>query len=572
MIQLSNIAPDYDSIVIQLQNALITKPAWTDRVTSSTGQTLVEMIAAVGAYSQFAIESAFQENWPESAKNFESIFAAANFAGVRLARKSPASVEVSMSAPVPTVVPINSQFTGANGSWFNRSALSLTSTPSSVTLYEGVVTTAQMYGLGTDFQAFVSVERDFSVSDTDVFLTVDSVSIPVTMKGLWLRESLPGVWQFTLPGGQLIVLFGNDIYGTKPDTNNLCEFTYVTTIGIQGNNLPTIGKKFSLETDALINGTGTSQATGGADQISPLVYKTVTPAMFGAFGSSVTANQYKKLPLTYPGVVDAIVLAQREVNPRAVTWMNVFKVCLLTTSVWTTPQWAAFEQFFYDSSMYSGRIFRQDPTALPVTVTAQVYCSNFSDLPGIKTKVEAALDRLYELRQGILGLDIYLSDVLNAIQDSDSNIEYVKLLAPTSDLIISSQNAEAPTLVEQIGLGTLPIANYDYAISVVSSLGGETAPAFYSNLTTTAINGRISITWPRVPTAASYKVWGRSGLSLGLIGTVADTGAPTYTFLDDGTVPPVGPLPSESTVGFYYPDLTTKNITTLYSTRGMRLE
>jgi hypothetical protein len=115
MIQLSNIAPDFDSLVAQLQSSADGFPGtWKDRITSSMGQTLVEMIAAIGAYSQYAIESSYQETFPDSAKNADSLYAAANYAGVRISRKSPAEVTFSMTNATGSVtIPPYTQFVGA---------------------------------------------------------------------------------------------------------------------------------------------------------------------------------------------------------------------------------------------------------------------------------------------------------------------------------------------------------------------------------------------------------------------------------------------------------------------------
>jgi hypothetical protein len=570
-IQLSQVAPDFADLVTQLQTELSTKNTWTDRLTSSTGQTLIEMIAAIGAYSQYSVESSYQEVWPESAKNANSLFAASNFAGVRINRKLPASVAVSMNAVVPTTIPPFTQFVGAGNYWFNRTAITLTPTLTEFTLHQGKKISTQMTGLGTDFQAFVSAEKDFQVSDVDVTLSINNVSIPVTIEGLWLKQKLPGIWQFTLPAGQLIILFGNDIYGTKPITSDVCTITYFVTQGRDGNNLQTVGKTVTVENDNSLGGKFTTVPSNGASQTNPLVYKNVTPALFGAFNSSITPSQYKKLPLLYPGVIDAQVLAQRDINPQALNWMNVFKVSLLTSTPLTTAQFAAFEDFFNRNTMYSGRIHREDPVASTQAISAEIYCTNFSDLTSIVAKVNTALTTLFSPRQGILGLDLYVSDIIDTIKDADSNIEYVKLLSPTTDIILSSQDVAVPALASVPG-GSLAPNQYSYSVSVVSSLGGETAPAKWGSFTTTT-TGSNSVTWKAVQSALSYKVWGRnSSAGLGLLAILPATSASTYTFLDTGTLTPVTPLNPESTIPVFYPTLGSLTITPFYSSRNLKLD
>ncbi len=566
MIQLSNIAPDFGDLVTQLTAELQTKDTWKDRLTSSTGQTMVELIAAIGAYSQYSIESSFQESYPESAKNSSSLYAAANFLGVRLNRKLPASVQVSMVSETNITVPVNSKFNGAGTYWFNRQSLTLSPVPTVVTLYQGKIVETQTFGIGTDFQAFISPETEFSVSDTDVFLKINGVSIPAIQEGLWTKQLAPGAQHFTLSTGQMILLFGNSIYGSKPSSTDLCTITYVVTLGVDGSNIPTVAKRFSMENNATVTGLGQTQASGGGNQSNPQVYKNITPAIFGSFNSAVTPAQYKKLPLQYPGVIDANLLAQREANPRALSWMNLVKVGVLTQTPWSGTDWDNFEDWFYKNTMYSTRIFREDPVPIQVVVTADIQCKNLANLGSVKLKVETALAKLFSLRQGIIGLDVYRSDITNTILSSDSNIDYVILKSPVSDIVLSSLSAAKPTLVISPTGGVLGPGIYDYAVSFTSTLGGETSPAHWSTIKVdSGTTNRITLTWDTQPDVVSWKVWGRlTPSSMGLLGTF---GPNVTTFVDTGTVIPTGEVPVRSTISSYYPVLQSSNLALGYTNR-----
>lgn len=570
MIQLSNIAPDFESLRIQLEAAAGTFPSWRDRITGASGQTIVEMVAAIGAYSQYAIESSYQETWPDSAKNPEALYAAANYAGVRINRRGPAGLTFPMRAPSAMTIPPYTQFVGAGTNWFNREALTLTTTASPVTLYQGQIQIKEMNGLGTDFQAYVAEEGNFQISDVDVLLSVNNVSIPVIREGLWTKNGQPGAQNFTLPDGKMITLFGNGLYGTKPGTNDICRFTYVTTDGLDGNNIVTIAKQIVMSGNPDVQGTPTSNPQSGSNQSDYLVYKNITPALFGEFDSAVTPQQYKKAPLKYPGVIDARVLAQREINPKALTFMNVMKVCLLTTSTWTNTDWLQFEAWYNAASMYAVRFIREDPVAVNITVAARISCKNFANLSAVQTKVEAALDKLFELRQGSIGLDLYIDDILDAIRNADSNIEFVQLTSPTVDLVLSSLSVGFPTLTVSSG-GTLQPGVYDYGIGLISTLGGTAAPNKWSSVTVTQPNSKITVQWPLAANPQSYQVYGRvTGNSLGLITTVAANGQPFQSFVDDGSITPSGGVPAQSTIASYYPKLVTKSLTMAYTTRNLR--
>jgi hypothetical protein len=569
MKDLSKIRPDRDDFVEQLEQILATKDSWKDRVVSSTGRTLVDLVAAVGAYSQYSIESAYQEVWPESSKNKESLYAAANFAGVRVNRKSPNRLVAELVSVAPQTIPPFSQFSVNGTFWFNRTPLNLTTTPTEFDLYQGQVVTHTMSGIGVNFQAFVSPETGFAVSDTDVQVYLNGGAIPTIQAGLWTVLGEPGVQQFTLPTGQAIFLFGSEYYGSKPDVNDEVEIVYVVTFGADGNNLPVVNQSINLDDDNSVSGSVISIASEGTNETDPFVYKNITPALFGAFDSAVTPAQYKALPLQYPGVIDAQTFAQREINPKALTWMNNVRVVLLTTVPFTNMQWNAFTAFMQSKTMYKCQLIRKDPVAVPVNVELDVYCANFSDLSDVKTKVEEAIEELFAPRQGILGFDFYRSDIERVVDDADPNIEYLVLKTPSTDVIISSLNVEQPTLTEEGG-GTLAAGTYDYAISVVSTLGGETAPANWSSITVTGSGNQVKLDWTAVPNAANYKIWGRvTGSALGLIATVAGN---VVTYTDTGAITPSGTVPVEATIDSYYAELGTLTVNTFYSTRPIRID
>jgi hypothetical protein len=570
-IQLSTIAPDFDSLRIQLEQAADKFPSWKDRITSATGQTIVEMVAAIGAYSQYSIESAYQETWPDSAKNKEALYAASNYAGVRVKRKGPASVTFAMTSPGPITIPPFTPFIGAGTHWFNRNALYIGQNPTIVTLHQGEVKTVQVYGIGTDFQAFVAQEPGFIISDTDVLMTIDGVSIPVRVEGLWTLPSLPGVQQFTLPDGKMIILFGNDYYGSKPGTNNLVQITYVLTLGVDGNNVVTIGKSITLDGDSNIKGTPSTNPQGGGSEADYHIYKNVTPALFGAFDSTVTASQYKKFPLTYPGVIDARVLAQREINPMALPWMNTMKVCLLTEGpTWDNNQWLAFKEYFERNCMYSTRIVREDPVPFNVSVVARISCKSFANLSSVQANAEAALTALFAPRQGIIGLDLYISDILSTLYKADSNIEFVQMTSPPVDLVLSGLSVGYPTLTISTG-GNLAPGTYDYGIGLISTLGGTAAPARWSSIKVNNPGSQITVTWPLAANPQTYQVFGRvTGPNLGLIANVAANGQSFQSFVDNGTITPTGTVPSQSTIASYYPHLLSKSLTLVYTTRNLR--
>ncbi len=127
-LKLSAVKPDFPSILMQLQLFLQAKGTWTDLQTSGTGETLIEMMASVATFNQFAVESAARESTLTTAVRDSSVYAITRMLGVRIHRKSPANVEVSLErSAVSTVealtIPTFTQFDVNGKDFFNRHPL-----------------------------------------------------------------------------------------------------------------------------------------------------------------------------------------------------------------------------------------------------------------------------------------------------------------------------------------------------------------------------------------------------------------------------------------------------------------
>ncbi len=90
--------------------------------------------------------------------------------------------------------------------------------------------------------------------------------------------------------------------------------------------------------------------------------------------------------------------------------------------------------------------------------------------------------------------------------------------------------------------GTLAAATYSYRVSAVVD-GIETTASTAKTQVTTGATSTVTVDWTAtaVPAATAHKVYGRTGGSELLMGTV---NMPTTTFLDTGSVTPAGALPT----------------------------
>jgi hypothetical protein len=572
-VALSAVRPDWQDLVAQLQNSsrLTDFSAWLDLLPIGTGETLLEFIASVGALDQYQIEAAFHGAFPSTAVVDSDIYAITQMLGIRLNRKSPMAVTATISVPSGTVyISPYSQFSGAGSYFFNRDAITVTSSPQTITLYQGKTKLFNVPGTGTDFQAFITQETDFIVSDSDVVVFINNVQVEVSPDGLWEFKGIAAVQDTTMPDGRLALMFGNDYYGVKPTVNDTVGIIYVATSGADAVALSTLNVAIGYDLNSDVSITLTSQPTGGGNENPPTVYKSVAAPLFGTFNSAVTGSQYKNLPLQYPGVQDCRTFSQRESNPRALEWMNLVRVVLLTETIWSAQQVLDFVAWLEAKTMYSTRFAVETAVAYPLTIDVGVYCQNTAYLDHVKTKVLAAISNLYTPKAGVLARDVFPSDLDDAVVNCDPSIDYAIWNTPTSPILLSRSTVGAPTAVVTNSGGTLAIGDYEYAISYVSSFGagGQVAPANWTSAHVSVNNSTVSLSWAAVPNVSNYKVWGRKSPSaMGLLATVSGA---TLSWVDDGSVTPSGTLLAKDTQPMYYATLNGGSVTVSmnFSNRG----
>lgn len=568
-LNLSLVNPDHNDLRVQLEAYLSTLDSWRGVVTSQTGQGIINMVAAIGAYSQAKIRRKAEDSFPETVVSDEASYALADMQGVRLTRKLPASVSATITATASISIPAYTTFQGGGAFFFNRDALFLTaSTPTPVTLYEGQVQKFSMAGLGQDYAMFVSAEGGFSVSDVDVAILLDTTVMARTTGGLWTLRSTTGFADSTLPDGKLIVQFGNALFGRVPAPTETLYITYAITSGSDGNSLDTNGKNITVPDFGLVSGVFTSSPTGGANERPALSYKNLSAATFGVFDSAITRQQYITMALTYPGVVDIITFAQREVNPRAKEWMNLIKLVPLTSSVWDATAKANFIDWLTSRSAYSPIFFIEEPTPVTVNIDMDIFCFNWANATQAKANAEAAITALLAPRIGILEYDVHQTDITDVVLSADDSIEYIQMREPAIDVIISSTPVLAPRLTQLVGGGTLPAGTYYYSIASTFADGVITTKNFTE--ISVNLNDRVKIDWDPIPGALSQRVYRGTTLT-GVVGLIATLSGTAATHTDTNSVAPSTAPPAQNTVPVRYAVLGTVNIVARYSTRSNRV-
>lgn len=540
----SDLSADPTQFKEDLHNYLAQTKTWKGNLTTQVGTTLIDAVASLGAFCQQQINSAYENCFQDTAILDDSIRAIAIMQGLRLTRRLPASMRVSLTSDSDLSLPAFSQFLCSGYYFFNRETISLSAnTAQEVTLYQGIVQNKVFKGLGTELQSWVSDESDFIVSDTDVYILINGQLIDKAYGSLWNYKGMPGYMDSTTMEGRLLVQFGTNQFGSMPSINDLVTIIYCTTEGATGNNYTVLGSTITLSGYSGVTGTALENPSGGANQKSVLAYKNNTAGSFGTYGSAVTKAQYAAIVNTYPGVVDAFTQAQRERNPADLKLMNVVTVTGITSSPWSEDQKRDFCEWCQKQSMYSTRFVWIDATPVTRNLDISVYCYNSSVLSSVKQNVQLALLSLFNPKPGILMTNFYRSDIITAVRNADPGIAYVIINEPLEDMIVTQPTAPGLSYEITASGGTLEPYFYSYGLSYIDKMGVESEQDSWCHPQVTVKNSKVRLLWREVLSAKTYKIFGRTGESIGLLAEIdassvskTDTGMCYWD--DNGSVTP----------------------------------
>lgn len=567
---LNGLTPDFESIQAQLNADLPNRAGWEGVLPIQTGSTLIDWIASIGAFDQQKLLRYYQDSFPETALSDRAILSIASMQGVRLVRKNPATIDVQLLSTMPANVPAFTQFQGAGSYWFSTEAVTLTSNvPTTVSLKQGYIVDHTINGIGVNYQTYITPESKFSVSDTDVYVSINGNQIQRVTSGNWKLKGIPGFLDWTLPEGRLLIQFGTADYGYVPLQSDEVRIVYAVTSGADANTVPTMTKVLTVTGFPGVTVTVQSNPTGGINEPGTVLYKTVAAPNFGSFGSSVTKSQYISTILQYPGVIDTLTFAQREVDPTDLRWMNMIHVYLLTSNPWNIGQQQAFMDWLQSNTMFSTKFVLKDPLPVVAAVEVNLYCYNWATPSQCQSDALAAIQKVFEPTAGIIGKDITIWDIQQAISKSNKGIDYADILSPTQDLIVSNPPVTKPVLSVSATSGELSPGNYSYAIAAVMA-NGQIVAKNWSTITVTGFNVAIDVSWPAIPGAVNYVVYGRGGL-LGNYGQLVNL--PSTSFTDTGpTAFPVGAVvPTVSTTPVQYNQLDNLVVNAFYTLRTNRL-
>jgi hypothetical protein len=573
-LSLADLTMDFSQFTTQFNTYLNNNPVWQGQLTTMTSQTLIELNAAIGAFMQARLVRAREDSFSETAQSDDAVRSITQMQGLRLGRKLPADMQVSLTSTVNVTLDPFTQFMASGQYYFNRSQINLVANvPLTVDLNQGQVQTFAMSGLGSPRQTFLSNEDSFTVSDQDVRVFVNDTQLPKSFGTLWNYRDLPAYTDISTSDGRLLVVFGSQQFGTTPQITDTVVVQYVVTQGTDGTSFVLVNKPISVTGMSSISGTVLSNPTGGGDEQPIQTYKNLSSGAFGTYSSAVTKSQYLATIGVYSGIIDSITQAQRDINPLALEWMNVIRISALTSTAWSQDQIRDYLAYLQTVTMYACRFLWQDPIPVPRVVDLTVYCFNSAVLSTIQANCEEALRELFAPRPGLLMTNFYNSDLINAcVVAGNGAVSYVIVTNPIDPMIVTAPLSPLLEYEIVVGGGTLTELVYAYSVSTVNTAGEEGTPNnwVFPQVVGHSAADAVLLTWAPLQDIVTYKVWGRKAGAIGLLATIPATSPLTFT--DNGSITPAGPPPNMiADVPIRYNSLASLTVNVEFAERQQRL-
>lgn len=468
---LSKVTVDFQQTVDELFARFDESIPWQNKLKSNMGTVLVDMIAGTFSNNQYYIESSAREAYLRTALRDSSVYAICRGLGVKIVRRTPASVTTQFFNPTiqEMFIEAGETFSLEGRTFFNKSAFGLKAGESvDIVLYEGVFKTQtfNVADLDSEFPEIQLNEPGFIVADKDI--RVEVVSAEGNAEEWALHEDSifelgatdKAFMDSTTADGDVLIIFGDNRFGQRPDITSTVRVTYVLTNGVQGNaGLP--GQVVKLPGNDQLRGTTTENVSGGTGIKDIVYYKKYAPYMYASKKRMVSPPDWYSNIALYPGVGDVSIMSQRDIAPNDPTWMNVVRVCILPESASTwggvnpTPTSAKWTEFLaWAATKTRSTIQPYNPIRIPVEVNIEVLVDSSQDLKAVKAAVEARIRALFRHVPGTLGKRLAVDDIADAIRnDGDvrvKGIDYSRILSPIEDILPQSK-------LEYVGLKSLNV-------------------------------------------------------------------------------------------------------------------
>lgn len=445
-VQLSTIKPDYEDLLAQLQASLKNEESWKDLIEASTGQLLTKFVAGIGAYSQFTIERAIQENFLGSAQGQASVSLAVKDLGVRIQRKQPSKVKADLQRKNfigVFSIPKYTQFKIEDLFFFNPEPITFNAGQefaTNIELEEGKLEEHQFFSNGSSYQKFF-VGSNYSSSNTRSMVKVNGEEWYKVNGGVWLLPAGDKCYSDnTSILGELEITLGSNVAGVIPTANSSIVITNFIVTGLSSNKAVS-GLSVALPSNTEITGLTTTGITGGDNEKSIEFYKEIGSQLGRSLGRTVTKSDYEATIKTYPSVIDSRCVGERDINPGDQNWQSTVGIYLITRHVWSNEEEDNFIGWVESKGIAGVKCVLEPVTPITSDITASVLIDpvyTSETLQQIQSNIVSAINSIYGLEGQRLGRDVYISDIYDLIMSIPGVKHVPTITSPSMNYLISN--------------------------------------------------------------------------------------------------------------------------------------
>lgn len=555
--KLSSLLPDFQDIVDQLTSELQTRSSWKDILTSSTGQTLIEFMAAIGTMQLNELERSIQEIYLNTAVNRSSIYAIANMLGVSPRRAVGAEVLVTLQLPslLATSIPLPkyTKFTIEGVPFFLTQDLTIPANTlliKDIKLRQGSVSTTKFTSSGGKWQTFF-IGSNFTTDNEYIDMTVgqDPAYWQKTSEPLWIYNSTDKVFRHvTNSDGQVSISLGNGTYGVVPNAGEVITLTSVESLGSGGNkSVSELQVSIVVQptyNSAPVNLTGitTTPISGGDNEEDLDTVRFTSPRVYASGNRAITRADWKSIGLKFPNVKDLNVWGEFE-EGSSLNMMNSVIVSMLTsTGTATQLEKDNFTSYINDYKHLTTRLIHRDAVAVLLSLNLNVYVFLGYSLPSIQSTVLSKIKDYFLFKRGTLGRSVQVSDIVDLVKTVEG-VDYVTIGNPIAPSNLIAANSPSGATLSAVAGGFFTAGTYFYKITAFVN-GQETYAGPETGLTISGGNGTISVVWPLISGATKYRVY--RGINTNAENTYFETTLNNY--IDNGTGGSSGTPPATGTL------------------------
>ncbi len=452
---LSKVTVGFQQTVDELVARFDDSIPWQNKLKSNVGTVLMDMIAGTFTNNQYYLEFAAREAYLETAVRESSIYAITRALGVKIVRRTPASVLTEFFNPTihEIYVPTGQLMSIEGRSFFTKTSFALKAGARiEISLFEGIFksqtfTTATLDG---SYPELLLNETGFIVSEDNIRVFVitpegNEVEWGKHESTLFDLKSTDTVFlDSTTADGDVLLMFGDGRFGQRPDISSTIRVEYVLTNGVRGNaGLPGQDVKYAGDTN--LKATTIEPVQGGTGVKDKIYYQKYAPFLYASKKRMVSPPDWYANIGLFPGVGDVSILSQRDIAPNDSSWMNVVRVCILpeSGSSWggvnpnpRSSKWINFLKWAADKTKCT--IQTWNPERVPVVIDIEILVNRSENIEAVKAAAEKRIKDLFKHLPGTLGRSLAIDDIATAVKFDGEikvrGIDYSKVKSPIEDI------------------------------------------------------------------------------------------------------------------------------------------